>query len=166
MGLAGRRRSDRCSSRLSPAESRSRRRSTPQRLRSRPRSAQSPPRWQPHRRPSHRSVARIWVTPRTTQLRGRLARGPPHQHPDEHRSERPILLAVDTQIGEGAIPRWLQNSPIRSAHSGRAATGRGAARRGEAGRGGRGSPGSRRSDSSGRTAWSLSRRHDGHPHAP
>jgi hypothetical protein len=62
MGLVGRRRSDRCSSRLSPAEARSRRRLTPQRLRSRPRWAQSPPRWRTHRRPSHQSVARTWVT--------------------------------------------------------------------------------------------------------
>jgi hypothetical protein len=62
MGLAGRRRSDRCSSRLSAAESRSRRRLTPQRLRSRPRLARSRPRWRTHRRPSHQSVARTWVT--------------------------------------------------------------------------------------------------------
>jgi hypothetical protein len=25
------------------------------------------------------------------------------QHPDEHGSERPILLAVDQQLGEGAL---------------------------------------------------------------
>ena len=27
------------------------------------------------------------------------------QHPDEHRSERPVLLAVDQQLGEGAALR-------------------------------------------------------------
>ena len=27
------------------------------------------------------------------------------QHPDEHRSERPILLAVDQELGEGAALR-------------------------------------------------------------
>jgi hypothetical protein len=27
------------------------------------------------------------------------------EHPDQHRPERPILLAVDQQLGEGAILR-------------------------------------------------------------
>jgi hypothetical protein len=27
------------------------------------------------------------------------------QHPDEHRPERPVLLAVDQQVGEGAGSR-------------------------------------------------------------
>jgi hypothetical protein len=35
---------------------------------------------------------------------GRLALGL-RQHPGEHRSERPILLAVDQQLGEGAALR-------------------------------------------------------------
>jgi hypothetical protein len=39
------------------------------------------------------------------------------QHPDEHRPERPVLLAVDQQLGEGATLRVAQNSPIRSARS-------------------------------------------------
>ena len=76
MGLAGRRRSDRCSSRLSPAESRSRRRLTPQRLRSRPRLAQSPPRWRTHRRPSHQSVHGLGL-PKNEAATREAARGPP-----------------------------------------------------------------------------------------
>jgi len=36
------------------------------------------------------------------------------QHAHEHRPERPILLAVDQELGEGAALRWPQNSPIRS----------------------------------------------------
>ena len=46
----------------------------------------------------------------------KLAFGLP-QHPDEHRPERPILLAVDQQLGEGARFGFPQNSPIRSARS-------------------------------------------------
>lgn len=38
------------------------------------------------------------------------------QHPDEHRPERPILLAVDQEFGEGpALRGYLQNSAIDSA---------------------------------------------------
>jgi hypothetical protein len=34
------------------------------------------------------------------------------QHPHEHRSERPILLAVDQELGQG-VALWVpQNSPI------------------------------------------------------
>ena len=39
------------------------------------------------------------------------------QHPDEHRSQYPILLAVDQELGEGAALRVPQKSPIRSARS-------------------------------------------------
>jgi hypothetical protein len=41
------------------------------------------------------TVSRLWDLP------------PPHvpQHADEHRSERPVLLAVDQQLGEGAALR-------------------------------------------------------------
>src|SRR5215216_6984887 len=39
---------------------------------------------------------------RATQLRGRLPRIRFPQHPDEHRPQRPVLLAVDQQLGEDA----------------------------------------------------------------
>jgi hypothetical protein len=39
------------------------------------------------------------------------------QHPDEHRSEHPVLLTVDQQLGEGAALRVAQNWPIRSVRS-------------------------------------------------
>ena len=39
------------------------------------------------------------------------------QHPDEHRPKRPILLAVDQELGEGATLRVAPDSPIRSARS-------------------------------------------------
>ena len=41
------------------------------------------------------TVSRLWDLP------------PPHvpQHADEHRSERPVLLAVDQQLGESAALR-------------------------------------------------------------
>jgi hypothetical protein len=95
MGLAGRRRSDRCSSRLSPAESRSRQRSTPQRLRSRPRSAQSPPRWRAHRRPSHESVARTWVTQERRSYAGGCPRSASRNMPTSTaRSVRSSLQSI------------------------------------------------------------------------
>ena len=60
------------------------------------------------------------------------------QHPDQHCPERPVLLPVDQQFGEGTTlrvgPRTLRSGrPAR----GRGASGRGAARRGPA----RGRPG-------------------------
>jgi hypothetical protein len=39
------------------------------------------------------------------------------QYPDEHRLERPVHLAVDQELGEGAALGVAQNSPIRSARS-------------------------------------------------
>ena len=64
------------------------------------------------------------------------------QHPDEHRSERPVLLTVDQQLGEGATLRVAPelSDPVGRARS-REASGRGAARRGERGRGHPGAPG-------------------------
>jgi hypothetical protein len=47
------------------------------------------------------------------QRRGSLFSLP--QHPDEHRPERPVLLAVDQELGEGTALRVAQDSPIRSA---------------------------------------------------
>jgi len=38
------------------------------------------------------------------RIGGRLAIGLP-QHPDQHRPVRPVLLAVDQQLGEGAALR-------------------------------------------------------------
>ncbi len=37
------------------------------------------------------------------------------QHPDKHRPERPVFLAVDQQLGEGAALRVAPEPPIRSA---------------------------------------------------
>ena len=102
MGLAGRRRSDRCSSRLSPAESRSRRRLTPQRLRSRPRLAQSPPRWRTHRRPSHQSVARTWVTQERRSYAGGCPRSASRNMPTSTaRTSGPPRSR--SGVGEGAV---------------------------------------------------------------
>ena len=58
------------------------------------------------------------------------------QYPDEHRPKRPVLLAVDQELGEDTAlrvaPRTLRSGRrVRS----RGASGRGAARRGEHGRG-------------------------------
>ena len=39
------------------------------------------------------------------------------QHAHQHSPERPVLLAVDQQLREGATLRVAQNSPIRSARS-------------------------------------------------
>jgi hypothetical protein len=39
------------------------------------------------------------------------------QHADQHGPERPILLAVDQQLGECAVCGRLQHSPIHSAPS-------------------------------------------------
>jgi hypothetical protein len=39
------------------------------------------------------------------------------QHPDQHRPKRPVLLAVDQELGESAAFRVPQNSPILSARS-------------------------------------------------
>ena len=43
------------------------------------------------------------------------------QHPDEHRPERPILLAVDQQLGEGAALRATRElaDPVGSLEVGR-----------------------------------------------
>jgi len=56
------------------------------------------------------------------------------QHPDEHRPQRPILLAVDQELGEGA-GLWVGPEladPVHAARS-RGASGRGGVRRGERG---------------------------------
>ena len=42
-----------------------------------------------------------WLAVRVCSLGATRAFGLP-QHPDEHRPQRPILLAVDQQLGEGA----------------------------------------------------------------
>jgi hypothetical protein len=39
------------------------------------------------------------------------------QHADEHRPERPVLLAVDQELGEGPRLRVPQYEPIASARS-------------------------------------------------
>jgi len=56
------------------------------------------------------------------------------QHPDAHRPERPVFLAIDEQLGEGAALRVAPelSNPGRLARS-RGASGRGAVRRGGAG---------------------------------
>jgi hypothetical protein len=64
------------------------------------------------------------------------------QHPDQRGPKRPVLLAVDQELAEGA---GLEGSPNRNrsrrpARS-RAASRRGAVRRGERGRGRQGDPG-------------------------
>jgi len=40
--------------------------------------------------------------PRTTQLHGRLHAIGFSEHPNQHRSQRPVLLAVNQELGEGA----------------------------------------------------------------
>jgi hypothetical protein len=47
--------------------------------------------------------------------RGSAIRFP--QDPNQHRPQRPVLLAIDQQLAEGAALRVAQNSPIRSARS-------------------------------------------------
>ena len=44
------------------------------------------------------------------------------QHPDEHRPERPVLLAVDQQLGRTLGPQGAQDSIVRSARPFYAAT--------------------------------------------
>jgi hypothetical protein len=52
--------------------------------------------------------------------RSRLVLGLP-QHPDEHRPERPVLLAVDQELGEGAALRVAPelSDPVRSLEVGK-----------------------------------------------
>jgi hypothetical protein len=52
--------------------------------------------------------------PRTTQLRGRLPAIGLSQHPDQHRPERPVLLAVDQELGEGTARSKLPGCRGRS----------------------------------------------------
>ena len=59
-------------------------------------------------RPSRAALARKSL--------GTRALGLP-QHPLEHRPERPILLTVDQQFGEGACLGFPQYAPIASARS-------------------------------------------------
>ena len=87
------------------------------------------------------------------------------QHADEHRPQDSVLLAVDQELGEGLGGRIPQYEPIASTRSKS-----GSMRIWSSSARGAGPSASRRlrrrrSSSSGRAAWSLSRRHDGHPHA-
>jgi len=52
-----------------------------------------------------------------TQLKWALEDLALPQHPDQHRSERPVLLAVDQELGEGAGGGVPEYAPMRSARS-------------------------------------------------
>jgi hypothetical protein len=66
--------------------------------------------------PTHVQSNSCHTNPRCAQLSRRSLAALP-EHSDHHCPERPVLLAVDQQLGEGAALRVAPEPPIRSARS-------------------------------------------------